>query len=265
MQTTKNILDAKKLDCLTNQTGNFGFWYHLGEDYAKIGEAQEAIECYTQAIKFDALIFDTYSKIGQAYTRLGNANKAISYFEKSVTIQPQYGDGWYHLGVSSTQLSDIPTSLHYFKKSIDCIIPPSDDSFLKIGQYFLKANDLDNAYACLILALKTVTAKRDLDFKAHSLLTIGHVLFLGGSADLARVDYFDSMNCFGNYKTFIKKAELDTPDLIKIGLDLEKWRSLMAEIEQKNFTYFKILAYKTFNSFRSPLTKEPSFSKAIRT
>jgi tetratricopeptide (TPR) repeat protein len=258
----KLILDNKKAECLQKQTGNFGFWYHLGNDYLKINEAIEAIECYETALKFDPLIFDTYSHIGEAYLRLDKLLDAIIYFKKSVDIQPQYGTGWYNLGYAYSLSSDMAQCLYCYEKSIQCYLLPSDDSFYNMGCTFIKENDLKRAFDCLQLAINSVSSKTKKDYRGLTLIQIGHIYFLKGEIELAREVYYKSMRCFENYAIFFKTVEGDLPILMKIGLNSKKWYNLLNEIRNPWKMYFKIYLNKINNYIRNKIFKKLVYQEA---
>lgn len=259
----KSFLDNKKMECLQKQNGNFGFWYHLGNDYLRINEASEAIECYETAIKLDPLIFDTYSQIGEAYLRLDKLFKALMYFKKSVDIQPQYGTGWYNLGYACNLSSDIAQCLYCYEKSIQCFIFPPDASFYEMGHTFLQENALENAEKSFFLGKSCVLAKTDKVYKGLICLNLGHVHFLKGDTERAREEYYKSMRSFGSYALFQKNAQADLVSLIKIGLDSEKWYNLINNIRRSQITHIKIVVNKIIRYIKNRFYKKTQFNKTV--
>lgn len=239
-EMNKSFLDNKKTACLRDSNGNFGFWYHLGNDYLRINEAVEAIECYEIALKFDPLIFDTYSHIGEAYLQLDKLFKALIYFKKSVDIQPQYGEGWYNLGNACRLSSDMAQCLVCYEKAIQCFILPSDAAFYDMGHTFLQANALENALKSLNLGKSCVLAKTNNTYKALICLNIGHIHFLKGDIECTKEEYYKSIRSLGSYTLFRKKAEADLPGLVNLDFDSVKWHILIDKIKNDKIIYLKI-------------------------
>ena len=242
----KTTLDTKKSSFIEKQTGNFGLWCNLGDDYIKLNDTISAIECYEKALEFDSNIIEIYLNIGVAYNEIGDERKAIDYFKKSVDIQPQYGNGWYNLGYSYSSVN-IEQCLFCYERAIECSISPTEGAFCTMGYEFLKQNDLDRAYTSLIKGLVMASFRKKNELMAMVLLNLGHVYYLKGNFESAKEKYHNSMDFYGKDNVFIENAKADIPDLLKIGLDVNKWQSFINNIKKAEKSSLEIFVNKVIS------------------
>lgn len=75
-------------------------YYNIGNLYADLGEFENAIESYQQAIKLDPTLSKPHNNLGLAYAAVGKMNEAAAEFAKAVWLKPDYADAHYNLGVA---------------------------------------------------------------------------------------------------------------------------------------------------------------------
>lgn len=97
----KEPVDTKKLQSYLDQ----------GNDYAKKGEHDKAIEEYNKAIAIDSNFAKAYAKRGLAYYNKDQNDRAIEDFNKAISIDPNYLEAYHNRG-----------SLYYRKGQYDMAI-----------------------------------------------------------------------------------------------------------------------------------------------
>jgi GWxTD domain-containing protein len=68
---------------------NFDLFYYLGEASKNIGQHEEAIYYYQNALSFRGNVVEILNSIGGCYLELGNKGEAIRAWEKSLEINPK--------------------------------------------------------------------------------------------------------------------------------------------------------------------------------
>lgn len=85
-------------------------FYNMGNAYADLGEYQDAVDSYKQAIQLNENssnpqpLSKPHNNLGLAYAALGQLTEAISEFNQAVQLKPDYAEAHYNLGVASLQL-----------------------------------------------------------------------------------------------------------------------------------------------------------------
>lgn len=78
--------------------------YNMGNAYADLGEYQQAIESYQQAIKLNATLSKPHNNLGLAYAAANRLADALAEFQQAVKLKPDYAEAHYNLGVAYLQL-----------------------------------------------------------------------------------------------------------------------------------------------------------------
>src|SRR5688572_3875703 len=79
-------------------------YYNMGNAYADLGDYQNAIDSYQQAIKLDPTLSKPHNNLGLAYAALGRIAEAESEFAEAVRLKPDYAEAHFNLGVAMTLL-----------------------------------------------------------------------------------------------------------------------------------------------------------------
>jgi tetratricopeptide (TPR) repeat protein len=78
--------------------------YNMGNAYADLGQYQNAIESYQQAIKLNPNLSKPHNNLGLAYAGSDRLAEAVAEFKQAVQVKPDYAEAHYNLGVAYVQL-----------------------------------------------------------------------------------------------------------------------------------------------------------------
>lgn len=79
-------------------------YYNMGNAYADLGDYEEAIEAYRQAIKLNSKLSKPHNNLGLAYAALNRLEEAVAEFKEAARLKPDYVEAHYNLGVAYVQL-----------------------------------------------------------------------------------------------------------------------------------------------------------------
>lgn len=79
-------------------------YYNMGNAYADLGQYEEAIDAYRQAIKLNDKLSKPYNNLGLSYAALNKIEEAIPEFKEAIKLRPDYAEAHYNLGVAYVQL-----------------------------------------------------------------------------------------------------------------------------------------------------------------
>jgi len=80
-------------------------YYNMGNAYFDLGQYENAIESYQQAIKLDPTLSKPHNNLGLAYAARGKLNEAAAEFDEAVRLKSDYAEAHYNLGVAYLLLS----------------------------------------------------------------------------------------------------------------------------------------------------------------
>ena len=79
-------------------------YYNLGNAYADLGDYEEAIGAYRQAVELNSKLSKPHNNLGLAYAALNRLEEAVAEFRQAVRLRPDYAEAHYNLGVAYFQL-----------------------------------------------------------------------------------------------------------------------------------------------------------------
>jgi len=86
---------------------------NLGAAYGRLGQYQQAVGCYREAVRILPVYAHTWNNLGAAYDKLGLPQEAVGCYREAVRIKPDYALAWNNLGVSYVTLGQ-------YRLGIDC-------------------------------------------------------------------------------------------------------------------------------------------------
>ncbi len=114
-------------------------------------EYENAIQYYTESIKYKPDYTPAYNNRGNAYCRIGKFQKAIEDFNKAIEIQPDNDKVYYNRGVVYNKKGLYGKAIEDYNKAIE-IQPDNDKAYHNRGEVWLHLKDWEKAKADLITA-----------------------------------------------------------------------------------------------------------------
>jgi tetratricopeptide (TPR) repeat protein len=93
-------------------------YYNMGNAYADLGEYENAVRAYQEAIKLDATLSKPHNNLGLAYAALNRMEDAVAEFREAVRLKPDYAEAHFNLGVAYVQLGKKPEALEQQKRLV---------------------------------------------------------------------------------------------------------------------------------------------------
>ncbi|MDQ7783937.1 MAG: tetratricopeptide repeat protein [Desulfomonilaceae bacterium] len=93
----KRIAGVKKM--LADDPGNLTALVQLGNDYFDIGNFEDAITAYSDALKIDPKNADVITDMGIAYRRLRKPQEAVDSFRRALEANPNHTTALFNLGI----------------------------------------------------------------------------------------------------------------------------------------------------------------------
>jgi tetratricopeptide (TPR) repeat protein len=139
------------LDQAYKEIDNFPFsvvLYNIcGAAHTVIGQNDEAIRCYKQAITINPNFADANYNMGISLKNRGDLKDAILSFKEAVRIKPDYADAFNNMGNTLIALGDIDGAIESYIRAIE-ISPNYAEAYNNKGAAFQDKGDLDAAIAC---------------------------------------------------------------------------------------------------------------------
>jgi tetratricopeptide (TPR) repeat protein len=175
-QFSENILFLKGLTKI-DPTYWKGFFY-IGFCHQQLGEFEEAIEAYNEALSLKSDYADAYNNIGiilaaqgklsdgihaykkaiennpdfaAAYNNMGQAmvaqgkqSEAIEAYNRSISLKPDYAEAFYNLGIVLVTMGRLDDAIYAYKKAIENN-PNYAEAYNNMGLAFNQKGQIDQA------------------------------------------------------------------------------------------------------------------------
>lgn len=119
-------------------------YYGIGKAYFGLRKFVESEDFYRKALKINPSHGASIDGIGAIYHLGKKYDVAIGYFKKAIEADPKYGGAYDNLGFAYFYKKDYVNSLKYFDKSIE-IDPGFADSYLGRGKVYVETLQNDKA------------------------------------------------------------------------------------------------------------------------
>jgi protein O-mannosyl-transferase len=141
---------AHALACTTN---NCAAALHLGNALDQIGELDEAMIHYREAIKMCPEKPDAYNNLGNDLRQQGKADEAITQYQAALRIKPDNADAHYNLGIAFRQQGKVDEAITQYQAALQ-INPGHAAAHINLGSALLQKGRVDEAIAHLQKALQ---------------------------------------------------------------------------------------------------------------
>lgn len=137
---------------------DYGFdsLYKLATTYYKLGQDQEALDKYYEALAVlteeNSHLFDLYKNMGNIFVRQGDFDGAEEYYNKAYTLNPQSDVLLVNFGTLEVQRNDSDKALYCFRKAVE-INPQNDKAWVGLAMVHNQLGDSDLAWANIEAAM----------------------------------------------------------------------------------------------------------------
>ncbi|MCH7807718.1 MAG: tetratricopeptide repeat protein, partial [Planctomycetes bacterium] len=104
----------------------------MGIIYRRLGDYEQAIDCFVQAIRRNPFSFDDTLSLAQLYHFTHRITEAIQAYLHATDINANHFDAQLNLGVCYQQLGDLPQAVERFQQAID-IDPDRPHAYVNLG------------------------------------------------------------------------------------------------------------------------------------
>ena len=125
----------------------------LGDILSSQERYKEALNVYTNALKYSPNNYDLYYNMGMVYTMLNDFQNAKLCYEKAATINTLLYHAYYSLGQINLIEMDLDEAENYFTKCLEDK-EQEPDSYYKLGKIYMLRGDHDNAVKFVNLAIE---------------------------------------------------------------------------------------------------------------
>jgi tetratricopeptide (TPR) repeat protein len=129
---------------LEKTTNNPIMLNNMGNVLEGEGRLDEAISHYTEALRIDPNLADSYNNIGLALTKRGRPDEAVPNFLKAIRINPNHAAAHYNLGTVLASRGKLDEAIYHFRECVR-IKPDHAKAHNNLGNVLLDQGRLDEA------------------------------------------------------------------------------------------------------------------------
>lgn len=120
VDSIKERLEHNKSLSINNEVLSDIEWSYRGDVSQKLCEYEEAVKCYSKAIKLNPNDTTTYSNMGVALVRLGRHKTALEYLDIAINLNPKDSITWNIKGVVLDDLGKQNKNPDKYNEAIFC-------------------------------------------------------------------------------------------------------------------------------------------------
>jgi tetratricopeptide (TPR) repeat protein len=125
----------------------------MGYAYESLGQYEEAIVHYKNALQINPNLIAIYLALGLNYRVLQDHEQAILYFSKANAIDPENVDPYLYLSRTHYQNDELGTAVQYLEQALR-LEPANPDIHGRLGLIFFKRRNYEGAEPELSLAVE---------------------------------------------------------------------------------------------------------------
>lgn len=122
---------------------------NLGLALAREGKLDEAVSCYSKALRFNPNYAPAHNNLGMALADQGNLNEAIAHYTKALQIRADYPEAHINLGNALSRQGNLDQAVAHYSQA-----PQYEEAHSGLGRIFTEQGKLDEAIAHFSEALR---------------------------------------------------------------------------------------------------------------
>ena len=138
-------------------------WFYRGVLLGKIGEFQNAIAAFSQAIQLDPQLYRAYSNRGVLLLKQGDATKALGDVNQAITLAANDSEAYVYRGEINAVFGKYPRALHDFATALR-LNPKCVEAYCRRGFLYLRSNRHSQAIEDFNRALQLLPGNLDAIF-----------------------------------------------------------------------------------------------------
>ena len=119
-------------------------YYKSATAYHDLGEFEQAISEYRQAIALNPNSPIIYNRLGVAYSELKQYDAALDAYQKALALSPMTAEPHYNIGLVYLKQGNFPRAAEAFKRAV-AIDAEWGDVYTGLGEVYLKQGDFGQA------------------------------------------------------------------------------------------------------------------------
>ena len=119
-------------------------YYKSATAYHDLGEFEQAISEYRQAIALNPNSPIIYNRLGVAYSELKQYDAALDAYQKALALSPMTAEPHYNIGLVYLKQGNFPRAAEAFKRAV-AIDTEWGDAYTGLGEVYLKQGDFGQA------------------------------------------------------------------------------------------------------------------------
>jgi protein O-mannosyl-transferase len=155
---------------------------NLGEAHDKLGNFDQAITEFKEALKINPNYFFGLNNLGNIYGKQGNYGEAIKYFQKALDQKPDYSPAHYNIARAYHLVGKKQEATESYRKAIQ-FNPYFEQAFYNLAYLSMELSGFDEAIENFNLFIKMQPNHP----RAH--FGLGNALMMKGQLDLAMLEY----------------------------------------------------------------------------
>ena len=132
---------------LLNKDDVVGNYFEQGNALTALGQYDEAIRCYQEAVKVKRDMQQAWNNMGIACDHKGDYDEAIRCFSRAVEIKPDYHKAWNNIGGANHHKGDYDEAIRCYQEAVK-VKPDYHEAWYNMGLAYAHKGDYDQAIRC---------------------------------------------------------------------------------------------------------------------
>jgi tetratricopeptide (TPR) repeat protein len=119
----------------------------LGNSLVELQKFQQAIECYSRAIKLNPKLATAYHNLGEMLVDQKRWDEAIANYRQAIALNPDSFESYHSLGKTWADRGECDRAIACYRKSLE-LNPNYARAYLGLGNVFVQKREFDAAIEC---------------------------------------------------------------------------------------------------------------------